>query len=99
MTRCVREMLSSALTAFVNGDADLGRKVCRSDDQVDALHQAVFKKWISKMSAQPGLIDPAMEILRVSRNLERVADLATNVAEDVVFLVEGIMIAHHADEA
>lgn len=98
MAQCVRDMLASALTAFVQGDAALGREVCRRDDHVDALHRSVFQKWMSRMGESPDVIDAAMELMRVSRNLERVADLATNIAEDVVFLVEGKMIAHRAED-
>jgi len=97
MARCVRAMLSDALTAFVKGDAAAGREVCRQDDQVDALHRSIFQTWLPRMGQRPEVIDAAMELMRVSRNLERVADLATNIAEDVVFLVEGTSIKHHAE--
>jgi len=94
MAQCAREMLASALTAFVRGDAALGREVCRQDDRVDALHRSIFQAWMTRMGDRPEVMGVAMEFMRVSRNLERVADLATNIAEDVVFLVEGTNIAH-----
>ena len=98
MATCAREMLSSALTAFVKRDAELGREVCTRDDKVDALNRSIFQRWLDKMGKDGEFITPAMELMRVSRNLERVADLATNIAEDVVFLVEGTTIKHHAEE-
>ena len=99
MARLARGMLADALSAFVRGDAPLGRQVCQRDDQVDALNDSMFRILITHMAEDPHTIGAAMELFLVSRNLERVADLATNVAEDVVFLVEGKNIKHHAEMA
>lgn len=98
MARLARQMLSDALDAFVRGDAPLARAVCRRDDAVDALNDSVYRILLTHMMEDPRLIGAGMELLLVSRNLERVADLATNVAEDVVFLVEGKDIKHHAED-
>ena len=97
MARLAREMLSDALEAFIRGDAAAGREVCRRDDQVDALHRSVFRILLTHMMEDPHTIGAGMELFLVSRNLERVADLATNIGEDVVFLVEGRSIKHHAE--
>ena len=97
MARLAREMLSDALEAFVRGDAGGGRDVCRRDDKVDALHRSVFRILLTHMIEDPHTIGAGMELFLVSRNLERVADLATNIGEDVVFLVEGKSIKHHAE--
>jgi phosphate transport system protein len=97
MGRLARGMLADAIDAFVRSDATLGRDVCGRDDQVDALHRSVFRILITHMAEDPHTIGAAMELFLVSRNLERVADLATNVAEDVVFLVEGKNIKHGAE--
>lgn len=97
MARRVREMLSRALTAFVKGDSEAARAVCLLDDPVDALHRSMFRILLTHMAENPRTIGPAMELSLVSRNLERVGDLATNIAEDVVFLVEGKTIKHHAE--
>jgi phosphate transport system protein len=97
MGRLARDMLSHAIEAFVRGDAAAGRDVCRRDDHVDALHRSMFRILITHMAEDPHTIGAAMELFLVSRNLERVADLATNVAEDVVFLVEGKSIKHGAE--
>ncbi len=98
MARLARQMLSDALDAFVRADGPLARAVCQRDDAVDALNRSVFRILLTHMMEDPHLIGAGMELLLVSRNLERVADLATNVAEDVVFFVEGKDIKHHAED-
>ncbi|HJS46478.1 MAG TPA: phosphate signaling complex protein PhoU [Gemmatimonadales bacterium] len=97
MARLSREMLSDALEAFIRGDAAGGRDVCRRDDKVDALHRSMFRILLTHMMEDPHIIGAGMELFLVSRNLERVADLATNIGEDVVFLVEGKSIKHQAE--
>lgn len=98
MARLARDMLADALEAFVRGDAGAGREVCRRDDKVDALNRSVFRILLTHMMEDPGSISTGLELFLVSRNLERVADLATNIAEEVVFLVEGKSIKHHAED-
>jgi phosphate transport system protein len=98
MARLSRQMLADALSAFVRGDSPLAREVCRRDDAVDALNDSVFRILLTHMMEDQRVIGPGMELILVSRNLERVADLATNVAEDVVFLAEGKTIKHHAED-
>jgi phosphate transport system protein len=94
MARRARAMLGDAIDAFLRGDGALGRDVCARDDQVDALHESVFRILLTHMMADPRTINPSLEYLLVSRNLERVADLATNIGEDAVFLAEGKNIKH-----
>jgi phosphate transport system protein len=94
MARRARAMLSDALDAFVRADGALGREVCKADDHVDALHNSVFRILLTHMMADARAINPSLELLLVSRNLERVADLATNIGEDAVFLAEGKQIKH-----
>ena len=98
MARLARDMLADALEAFVRGDAVAGREICRRDDKVDALNRSVFRILLTHMMEDPHSIGAGLELFLVSRNLERVADLATNIAEDVVFLVEGKSIKHHAED-
>jgi len=97
MARRARRMLGDALTAFVRADGALGREVCRADDEVDALHDSVFRILLTHMMADARTINVSLELLLVSRNLERVADLATNIGEDAVFLAEGKQIKHRAE--
>jgi phosphate transport system protein len=97
MARRARRMLADALTSFVRADGALARAVCAADDEVDALHDSVFRILITHMMSDPRTISPSLELLLVSRNLERVADLATNIGEDAVYLAEGKQIKHHAE--
>lgn len=93
-----RGMLARALDAFVREDGALGRAVCREDDIVDALHDSMFRILLTHMMGEPRTINAGLELLLVSRNLERVADLATNIGEDAVYLAEGKTIKHRAEE-
>jgi phosphate transport system protein len=98
MTRLGREMLATALRAFVKGDGQAARHVCAQDDEVDALHRSLFQLLMTRMAEQPEAIDYSMELMLVSRNIERVGDMATNIAEEVVYLVEGTTIKHGAEK-
>ena len=96
MARLTRAMLGDAVEAFIRRDPAAARDVCLRDDRVDALHRSVFRIVLTHMMENPTAISDGMELTSTSRNLERVADLATNIAEDVVFLVEGKSIKHGA---
>ncbi|HZJ01209.1 MAG TPA: phosphate signaling complex protein PhoU [Gemmatimonadaceae bacterium] len=98
MARRSRAMLRDALKAFTNSDGSLGREVCKADDAVDALHNSVFRILLTHMMEDARTITPSLELLLVSRNLERVADLATNIGEDAVYLAEGKQIKHHFED-
>jgi phosphate transport system protein len=91
-------MVRKALDAFVNRDSELARSVLASDDAVDNMRTASYHELISFMENNPQQIRQAIYLLSVVRNLERVADHATNVAEDVLFLVKGIDVRHHNEE-
>lgn len=94
----VQSMVRKSLDAFVRRDADLARSVLASDDAVDSLRTACYHELISFMEQDPKHIPPAMALLSITRNLERIADHSTNIAEDVLFLVKGIDVRHHAEE-
>lgn len=91
-------MLHEALDAFVRRDAPTARRLVRRDDEVDDLNRQLFRELVSFMIESPATITRAMELILVARNLERVADLATNVAEEVVFIAEARIIKHHAED-
>jgi phosphate transport system protein len=91
-----RLMLVDAIDAFVRSDPALGRDVCRRDDSVDERHDATFRTIEDSMRSDPSSISASLQLLLVIRNLERVADLATNIAEDAVYLAEGRTIRHSA---
>ena len=96
MSRIATGMLADALDSFVRLDSRLARAVCQRDDGVDELRDNIFRVLLTHMMEDPRRISGGMDMVLVSRNLERIADLATNVAEDVVFLVEGRSIKHGA---
>jgi phosphate transport system protein len=89
-----RTMLREALDAFVNRDAELARVVCRSDDPVDDMTGQIFRRALSYMTGQPQTISRAIRVTFIAKYLERIADHATNVAEMVVYMVEGKIIRH-----
>jgi len=98
MADITRGMLRDGITAFINEDAALARNVCERDSTVDSLRVQILRELITFMAADPATIERCLHLIRVSGNLERVADLSTNMAEDVIFMVEGRVIKHHHDD-
>jgi phosphate transport system protein len=98
MAQLVESMLLRVLDAFVKADADVARGVLVADDEVDALRDSVYQELVAYMQRDPTTIPAAVDLIFVARNLERIADHATNIAEDVVFLVQGVDVRHHAQE-
>ena len=99
MARIAQEMVRDALTAFVNGDDRLARDVCERDDQVDRLNDQVFRELLTYMMQDPPTISRAVGLILVGRHLERIADHATNIGEDVIYMVRGKTIKHHVEES
>ena len=99
MASLVQSMLLKCLDAFVNGDADLAHTVLLSDDEVDHLRDGVYNELLEIMRRDPSVVTAAIDLIFIARNLERIGDHATNIAEDVVFLVKGIDVRHHAGQA
>ncbi|MGD1092593.1 MAG: phosphate signaling complex protein PhoU [Bryobacteraceae bacterium] len=93
----VQSMVRKALDAFVSRDADLARSVLASDDAVDSLRSACYHELVSFMEKDPQNIRQALDLLAVTRNLERIADHSTNIAEDVLFLVKGVDVRHRSE--
>ena len=91
-------MLRDALDAFVRRDGDAARRLVKRDDEVDRLHRQVFAELMGRMIADPTQVERSMTLVLVSRNLERIGDLATNIAEEVVFIAEARVIKHHAED-
>lgn len=98
MVRVATDMLADSLGAFVRADSPLARKVLQRDDRVDELHENNFRILLTHMMEDPRKITAGMDLLLISGNLERIADLATNISEEVVYLVEGRIIKHHAEQ-
>jgi phosphate transport system protein len=94
MTDLTTSMVRQSLDAFVNLDARLARLVCRLDDEVDRHNSAIIDELIQIMRQSPDMVEPGLSLFSATRHLERIADHATNIAEDVVYLVEGEIIRH-----
>jgi phosphate transport system protein len=88
-------MLRDALDAFVKRDTALAQKVLNEDDRLDALKTQVFRDLLGYMLKDQGTVEPAIDLILVSRHLERIGDHATNVAEDVIFMVSALDVRHH----
>jgi phosphate transport system protein len=99
MAEEVVRMMSDSLLSFINGDAQLAQSVCERDDVVDALAKQVLRELVTYMSADPSTIERSLHLLAIAGNLERIADLSTNIGEEVIFMVEGRVIKHHKDSA
>lgn len=98
MGELAERMLHDALDGFIHVDADLGRAVLTHDDTIDELNRKMVQQVIAVMKEDPSTIEVGMELIRLSRNLERVADLATNIAEDVIFMAQARVVKHHAED-
>jgi phosphate transport system protein len=98
MSQLARRMLSDAVDAFIHLDANIGEGVVLMDDSVDNLNRKVTHELMEVMKVDAESIEQAIELIRVSRNLERVADLATNIAEEVVFIARAKVIKHHTGD-
>lgn len=91
-----QRMIKNSLDAFVNHDPALAKKVCEDDDEVDRINRQIFKELLTAMTKDTQSVTRAVDLILVSRNLERIADLATNIGEEVIFIEEGKNIKHHA---
>ena len=89
------EMLQESLDSFVNKDAELAVQVCKKDDEVDALEPQIVRELVTYMISDPQTIDRALTLILIARGLERVADLATNIAEDAYYMASGKILKHH----
>lgn len=98
MAQITETMTRDSLDSFVKKDVRLARNVLGRDDEVDQLKDTVFRVLLTYMMADPGTIERALSLILISRNLERIADHATNIAEDVIFLVEAKDVRHHHQE-
>jgi len=96
MANIAQGMLRDALDAFVRRDTTLAQNVLNEDDALDSLKTQIFRELLTYMLADPGTIEPALDLILVSRHLERIGDHATNVAEDVIFMVSARDVRHHA---
>jgi phosphate transport system protein len=97
MTEVSLSMVRQSLDAFVRLDSQLARKVVRMDDSVDQFNDDLIAELTAKMKQSPDFIDPGLTLFTVVRHLERIADHATNIAEDVIYLIEGEIVKHRPE--
>jgi phosphate transport system protein len=97
MAEITQSMVKDVLDAFVNQDPKLARSVCERDDLVDGLNDQVFRELLTFMMSDPQTVTRAVHLMIVCRCLERIGDHATNIAEDVIFMLDARVIKHHAD--
>jgi phosphate transport system protein len=92
-----QSMLKKSLDALVNFSVDLAHEVCAADDVVDAINREMYLKIQEAMASHPDQIGPLIHLLSVSRHLERIADCATNIAEDVIYMIDGQIVRHRTE--
>jgi phosphate transport system protein len=97
MTDLTTSMVRQALDSFVNLDSLHARRVCRFDDEVDRFNSEIIQELVAMMRRSPELIEPGLSLFSATRHLERIADHATNIAEDVIYLVEGEIVRHRPE--
>ena len=97
MAQMTREMLKVALDGFIHGNPEQCRTVLRSDDSIDDLNRKIARDVLAVIKSNPDAIEQAFDLVRVSRNLERIGDLATNIAEEVIYYLEAQVVKHHID--
>jgi phosphate transport system protein len=98
MSEVAMSMLKQSLDAFVNRDANLARQVIKKDDILDDKNVSLIRELLTYMAEYPNLITYCLELISVSKNLERVGDLASNICEDTIYMAEARWVKHHATE-
>ena len=98
MAALATQMVKDSITAFITEDGLLAKSVCERDNIIDRLRDKTYNELVEVMSADQSTIERSLNLMRISRNLERIADLSTNICEDVIFIVEGKIIKHLASE-
>lgn len=99
MAEAVQKMVRDALDCFMNENVDLARKVLESDDRIDDYNDKLYLDMAALMEKDPQAVRRALNILMIGRNLERIADLANNIAEDTIYLKHGKEVRHHFEDA
>jgi len=98
MARAAQSMLTKSLDALVNLNIELAHEVCASDDAIDAMNREMYIKVQQAISAHPEQMESLIHMLSASRHLERIADHATNIAEDVIYMIEGQIVRHRTED-
>jgi len=98
MANMAGAMVKNSITSFINEDVVLAKNVCMNDNDVDGLWEQIFRELVTFMASDVKNIERSLHLIRISHNLERIADLSTNIGEDVIFMVAGKVIKHHHKE-
>ena len=98
MARLSQKMVRGSIDAFVNHDVALAKEICAHDDEVDWINSQTFRVLLTYMMENPKAITRCVDLLLISRNLERIADHATNISEEVIFIEEGKNVKHHLQD-
>ena len=98
MAELTMKMLKDSINSFIEEKDELAKNVCERDDIIDNLRNQIVRELITYMISDPTTIERALHIIRISQNLERIADLTTNICEDVIFITKGKIIKHHQDK-
>lgn len=94
MANAVSSMIRQSLDALINGDVDLALSICKQDDEVDRMKRRIANELRDRLTAEPASVRSLLKMMDVTRHLERLADLATNIAHDVIYLVKGEIVRH-----
>jgi phosphate transport system protein len=97
MAQMAQKMVKDSIDAFIQKDADLAKNVCERDDEVDELNDQIFRELLTYMMQDTSSIKRAVDLILIGRHLERIADHATNISEDVIYFVKGKTIKHHCE--
>lgn len=95
MAKKAKEMLQKAIDSFVNGNSELANEVLKSDEIVDKYNRQIFRFFVEKMKTDSSIVEPSSHLIIMSRHIERLADHATNIAENLVFFVEARVVTHY----
>ena len=98
MAEISKRMLIDSITSFIDEDENLAKDVCGRDEEVDILNEQIMRELITYMACETKTIERSLHLIRIAHNIEKIADLATNIAEEAVFIVNGKIIKHHKFE-
>ena len=98
MAEISKRMLVDSITSFIDEDENLAKDVCGRDEEVDILNEQIMRELITYMACETKTIERSLHLIRIAHNIEKIADLATNIAEEAVFIVNGKIIKHHKFE-
>lgn len=98
MADIVKKMVKDSIDSFTHEDPKLAKSVCERDSEIDNLRDQIYRELITFMISDPATIERSFQVMRISNNLERIADLSTNICEEVIYIIEGKVIKHHKDE-